>query len=146
MFMLSLKTVCKWLAMTEFEILLNLLGMLVFTLMLALKLDNFAQQLDWFYVFMPLFLADLFQANFITIVFIRQVLDNQTKSGIFRLVTSGILLGARFIFKWSILLVLSNMSSTSSPPPASFRLQFAGIPIFVHLGSLILRSCGLKKY
>lgn len=145
MFLLSLKTVCKWLSMTEFEVLLNLLGMLTFTLLLALKLDYFYQQITWFYVFLPLFLADLFQANFISIVFIRQVLDNQTKNGVFRLVTSAILLGARFIFKCSIFYILKNMTSNAYSPP-TLRLQFLGIPIFFHLGFIMLRSCGLKKY
>lgn len=141
MFMLNLKTVCKWLSMTEFEIFLNVLGLFFFTILLAVKVDFIPDTISWFHVFLPLFLADFLQANFMSILFIRQVLDNQTKNGVFRLVISIILLSARLIFKSSIYFVLAKSSSSST-----LRLQFVGIPIFFHLSFIMLRSCGLKKY
>ncbi|RNA20706.1 transmembrane protein -like [Brachionus plicatilis] len=59
--------------MTEFEIFLHLCSISAFTVLLCLKLDSI-YDLDWFNVFLPLFVVDLLQANFCFILLIRQFL------------------------------------------------------------------------
>ncbi|RNA17592.1 transmembrane protein -like [Brachionus plicatilis] len=123
--------------MTEFEIFLHLCSILAFTVLLCLKLDSI-YDLDWFNVFLPLFVVDLLQANFCSILFIRQFLQDQRKMAVFRLILAGMLLLARFIFKY---LTYQFVSSS-----AAFKFQVAAIPVYFHLIILMFKTCGLKKH
>lgn len=137
MFLIKLKSLCCWFVMTEFEILLNLGAILVFTVLICLKLDS-VYDLDWFNVFLPLFLVDLFQANFLSILFIRQVLDNQKKMATFRLILAGLLLISRIMFKYLTYQFVVNANS--------FKFQLAAVPLYFHLIILMFKTCGLKKH
>jgi len=184
MFLMNLKTIARWLVMTEFEMLLNILCFTVFSILLCIRLDgypniedalNSTADLKWSHVFMPLFLIDLLQANFITIVFMRQLKESRSKEGIVRLFFSLLLLMTRFMFKVSVYFLISrstfkivkvvdreNSHSLSSSDNfqsmnnnnfyytynvrTPFRFQLAATPIFLHLSILMFRSCCLKKY
>ncbi|CAF0969809.1 unnamed protein product [Brachionus calyciflorus] len=140
MFLIRLKSVCRWLVMTEFEIFLNFIAILIFTILLVIKLDMNNESLTWFKVFLPLFIVDLLQANFCSILFIRQLMANQKKHGILRLVVSSLLLLSRFMFK------LSTFQIVNSSNGEAFKFQLAIIPVYFHLVILMFKTCGLKKH
>lgn len=149
MFLMNLKTICRWLVMTELEIFINLVGLIVFTILLTIKLD-LNSDLDWFKVFLPLFLSDFLQANFCSILFIRQMISNQRKSAILRIVLAGFLLFTRFSFKFACYYLISKSnlnygSSSSFKPSFAFKFQYASIPLFLHLIVIMFKSCALKK-
>ncbi len=178
MFLMNMKTITRWLVMTEFEMLLNVLCFTAFSILLCIRLDgypniedalNTTASLKWSTVFGPLFLVDLLQANFITIVFMRQLKENRSKEGTVRLFFSLLLLMTRFMFKISIYFMVSRSSfrlvkvmdsnaDLVSPGDdlqsfhyvynvkTPFRFQLAATPIFLHLSVLMFRSCCLKKY
>lgn len=137
MFLIKLKTLCCWFVMTEFEVFMNLCAIFVFTVLLCLKLDSF-YEFEWFSIFLPLFIADFLQANFCSILFMRQILQNQKKMAVFRLILSGMFLLARFMFKY-----LTYQFINSS---GSFKFQVVAIPIYFHLVFLLFKTCGLKKH
>ena len=139
MFLIKIKSVCRWLVMTEFELFMNFIGIVLFTILLSIKMDSVNSDLDWFKVFLPLFVVDLLQANFCSILFIRQMLSSQKKMAICRLVMSGFLLFARFMFKFLIYQLVSKSSYL-------FKFQLAAIPIYFHLVILMFKTCGLKKH
>lgn len=68
----TLREIEQWLGITPFEILVQLVGLLTFTILLPLKLEGLAlTNSSWWTVFSPLFVADGFNAYFVTIVLIR---------------------------------------------------------------------------
>ena len=180
MFLMNIKTLCRWLVMTEFEMFLNMLGFFIFSILLCIRVDSYdrlddnsANMLKWFHVFLPLFIVDLLQANFISIVFIRQLKENQAKDGILRLLISIMFLLSRFSFKLSLYFLIKRSSfervyfSNNSNLDINhgnrnldeminfnytfrillpYKFQYVATPLFVHLSLLLFRSCGLKKY
>ena len=163
MFLMNAKTVSRWLVMTEFEMLMQMLAFTVFSVLLCIRLDycsnhddhDFAATacgLKWFHVFLPLFVVDVLQANFITIVFMRQLKENQSKEGIMRLFFSVLFLKSRLVFKAAIYSLVSQYTFKSNDITQEItakmrvRFQHAATPIFFHLSVLMFRSCCLKKY
>lgn len=97
----TIDEVVRWLGLTIFEIWVNLIASLVFTILLALKHTDFPQfQLDWWYIFLPLFAADALNAYFCIIVFIRKQFDSPLKVAIFRISWSAFFLFMMFLFKF----------------------------------------------
>ncbi len=144
---MNIKTLTSWLVMSEFEILLNFLGLLVTTILLCLKLDNFDPSISWKFVFLPVFAVDGLQAYFCTIVFIREYFESKAWQGVeavFRLINSGIFLGARFIFKLFVYHILENGGGESEN--GRHRFQYAAFALYTHLVILIFRACRLKKH
>ena len=140
MFLMNIKSVTKWLVMTEFEMLINVIGMFVFTILICLKCD-LGHELSWLNVFAPLFCSDGLQAYFIMIVFLRQFYEVHAKPAVLRLVVASLLLASRFLFKFLIFISLSMQSDN-----AELKFQFAAFPLFFHLILLMFRSCRLKKH
>ncbi len=106
MFLMNIKSVCRWILMTEFELFFNLVGLLVFTILLCIKLDSINYLVDdqhthltWFKVFSPLFFIDILQLNFCTIVFIRQLNENLKRDALLHFIVSCLLLLCRISFK-----------------------------------------------
>jgi hypothetical protein len=128
----TLEELVKWLGMTVFEIWLNLVSILVFTIVLCLKLEG-AMSTSWWNVFVPLFLADGLNAYFCIIVFIRMYKDGQYKKATARLASSVVCLVCIFVFK---LLFCQKLSSQNS---LSFSEVFASV--FVALQILLVRAC-----
>lgn len=140
MLLMDIKSVTRWLVMTEFEMLINILGLFATTILICLKID-FAFELTWKCVMMPMFIADGLQAYFCIIVFLRLFHDFQIKQAISRLIISGVLLTTRFLFKLFIYLMLTDDNENGK-----YRFQYAKYPLLLHLILLMFRSCCLKKY
>ncbi|KAH8421475.1 hypothetical protein KR009_008761 [Drosophila setifemur] len=143
--MFKLSELVRWLGLTEFEILVNLCGLLVFTVTLAIKLsanggvsllhDFFA---DWFTVFSPLFFIDICNAYFCVIVGIRMYLDSDNKrKALHRFMWSTYFLVLIAIFKYLLCLKLSSKTG----------LEYSEVfsPIFVLLQLVAVRACQLPN-
>ncbi|XP_030378726.1 transmembrane protein 203 [Scaptodrosophila lebanonensis] len=142
--MFKLSELVRWLGLTEFEILLNLCGLLMFTITLSLKisgaLNNIALDVksDWFAVFSPLFFIDIFNAYFCVIVGIRMYLDSDNKrKALNRFMWSTYFLVLIAIFKYLLCLKLSGKTG----------LEYSEVfsPIFVLLQLVAVRACQLPN-
>lgn len=143
MFLMNMKSVTRWLVMTEFEMLLNIVGLFATTILVCLKLD-YAYAVSWKLVIMPMFVGDALQAYFCIIVFIRQFFQYQAKPAVLRLIISSLFVAIRFSFKIYVYLIL-NVDSESSDNEGLKRFDYGSFPLFLHLTMLIFRSCQLKK-
>jgi hypothetical protein len=132
--------------MTEFELFLNLVGLILFSILLCIKIDSNLsdQEVSWLQVFVPLFLVDLFQFNFCTILFIRQLKESrQRKEALIRFTLSTLFLLARLSFKVSLYFLIEKSQGKQR---LQFKFQYSAVPIFFHMSLLFLKSCSLKKY
>ncbi|EDV44648.1 uncharacterized protein Dana_GF20216 [Drosophila ananassae] len=144
--MFKLSELVRWLGLTEFEILVNLCGLLVFTITLAVKLSaagstgGVLPELvgDWFTVFSPLFFIDICNAYFCVIVGIRMYLDSDNKrKALHRFMWSTYFLVLIAIFKYLLCLKLSGKTG----------LEYSEVfsPIFVLLQLVAVRACQLPN-
>jgi len=137
--MFKLSELVKWLGLTEFEILTNLTGLLVFTVLLSLKIEaeqNFS--LDWLSVFSPLFCSDICNSYFCIIVGIRMYADNENRrKSLHRFMWSTYFLVLTGIFKYLLCLKLSGQTA----------LEYSEVfsPIFVLLQLIAVRACQLPN-
>uniref|UniRef100_A0A0K8TRB0 Putative conserved plasma membrane protein n=1 Tax=Tabanus bromius TaxID=304241 RepID=A0A0K8TRB0_TABBR len=138
--MFKLSEIVRWLGITEFEILTNLVAILVFTIILSLKLAGHLgeQSIDWFGVFMPLFCGDVCNAYFCVIVGIRVYLDiDNKKKALHRFLWSTYFLVLTIIFKYLLCLKLTGQTG----------LEYSEVfsPIFVLLQLVAVRACQLPN-
>ncbi|XP_050087202.1 transmembrane protein 203 [Anopheles aquasalis] len=103
----KLVDVVKWIGITQFEILVNLIAFLVFTIVLTVKsssgaLANHVSTSEWLVVFSPLFCGDFCNAYFCIIVGIRMYLFNKHRQAVNRLLWSLALLLLTSGFKYLI--------------------------------------------
>ncbi|KAL2726838.1 ribonuclease P protein subunit p20-like [Vespula squamosa] len=121
--------ILHWLGLTIFEIWINLISLTIFTILLALKLDNnyFLEQAEWWIVFSPLFIADGFNTYFCAIIFIRMHMEGMIQVAILRALWS--LISLLLIFK------LCGLSS----------LEYSEVlsPVFILLQLIAVRACQL---
>lgn len=145
MLLMNVKSLTRWLVLTEFEMLMSMIGLFVFSILLCLKLDyQFESAITWHQMFIPLWLVDGLSLYFCIIVFLRQVGELQTKAAALRLFISVFFLSTRFVAKLMIYFILS--SSTHLNESKRIKFQYASVPIFFHLILLLFRSCRLHKY
>lgn len=133
----SLSELVHWLGLTIFEIWINLVSLTIFTVLLALKLDDnyFNDQSDWWIVFSPLFIADALNTYFCSIIFIRMHMEGMIKVGIARGIWSFVSLILIFVFKYLLCKKLSGQSN----------LEYSEVlsPIFILLQLIAVRACQL---
>lgn len=150
--------ISKWLGITPFEILINLISFFIFSIFLTLTLDgtvgffyihhnhgNSTESteifrsdtkplIDWFKLFAILFCADILNAYFCFIVILRMILHNlQSMQKLFWTLNFILLTG---LFKYLIALKLTGTS-----------LEWTEVcsPIFVLLQLFALRACQIKN-
>lgn len=152
--------ISRWLGITPFEILINLVSFFIFSIFLTLTLDgnldffvihhqhnNVTEhdvyrsdgypkpQIDWFRLFSILFCADIMNAYFCFIVILRMYLQNMscTCHKLFWTLNFILLTG---LFKYLIALKLTGTS-----------LEWTEVcsPIFVLLQLFALRACQIKN-
>ncbi len=72
----TLRELLRWLGVSVFELLTLSVCLLVFSVLLTLKVESgVLENLNWFWIFAPLFVADAINAYFSVIVFIRMQVD-----------------------------------------------------------------------
>lgn len=151
--------ISRWLGITPFEILINLISFFTFSIFLTLTLDGFTEFFtisahngtnhelyhgdgfqstkpvyDWFRLFLVLFCADILNAYFCFIVILRLYLQNlQSMHKLFWTVNFILLTG---LFKYLIALKLTGTN-----------LEWTEVcsPIFVLLQLFALRACQIKN-
>ncbi|XP_024943775.1 transmembrane protein 203 isoform X2 [Cephus cinctus] len=133
----SLYELVHWLGLTIFEIWINLVSLTIFTVLLALKLDDnyFSGSSGVWIVFSPLFVADGLNTYFCAIIFIRMHMEGMMKAAILRAVWSLVFLLLVFVFKYLLCKKLSGQSS----PEYSEVLS----PVFILLQLIAVRACQL---
>lgn len=132
--MFTLKELARWLGMTVFEMFVELVSVMFFSLMVVLKLDN-AFDVSWWTVFVSLFICDGLNAYFCVIVFIRQYIEGVYKAGAFRAMWSFVQLLLMFLFKLLLCLKLEGQR----------HLVYAEVftPLFIFLMLVMVRACQL---
>lgn len=129
--------IVRWLGITVFEIWINLIALVVFTILLALKFDSNTEFMhsSWWIIFSPLFASDALNAYFCVIVFIRMQLENSLKVALLRASWSGTFLLMTFLFKF--LLCKKLMGQVT--------LEYSEIfaPLFILLQLIAVRACQL---
>lgn len=130
----TIKEVVPWLGLSVFEIWINLISFLIFTILLALKYSPDIELTDnWWHVFTPLFAADAMNAYFCTIIFIRMQLDSPLKDALMRVSWSAIFLFMTFLFK--VLLCKKLMGQISLDYYEIFT------PLYILLQLIAVRAC-----
>lgn len=133
----SINELVHWLGLTIFEICINLVSLTMFTLLLALKLDDnyFIGNAGWWIVFSPLFVADGLNTYFCAIIFIRMHMEGMIKVAILRALWSLISLLLIFVFKYLLCKKLTGQST----------LEYSEVlsPIFILLQLIAVRACQL---
>ena len=128
----TLQEIVKWLGMTVFEIWLNIVTLIIFSVLAILKGQD-AISFSWWKVFIPLFLCDGLCAYFCIIVFVRTYKARDLRGAGVRLLSSVVFLVCLFVFKLLFCQKLSNENKLS------YSEVFASL--FVALQILMVRAC-----
>lgn len=130
----SLRELVQWLGFATFEIFVHLLALLVFSVLLALRVDGLAPGLSWWNVFVPFFAADGLSTYFTTIVSVRLFQDGEKRLAVLRLFWVLTVLSLKFVFE--MLLCQKLVEQTR-------ELWFGLItsPVFILLQLLMIRAC-----
>ena len=129
---ITLKETVKWMGMTVFEMWLNLITLLVFSVVGVFKYEGMIQS-SWWTVFAPLFICDGLNAYFVVIVFIRMYKAKSYRAAGLRFLSSVMLLVCIFVFE---LLLCQKINGDVD---YSYSEVFA--PAFVALQFMMVRAC-----
>jgi len=131
----TIDEIVKWLGLTVFEIWVNLIALLLFTVTFALQFNPDVEiyNNNWWMIFIPLFAGDALNAYFCTIVFIRMQLESSLKVALLRICWSATFLFMTFLFKFLLCKRLTGHMSLD------FSEIFA--PIFILLQLIAVRAC-----
>lgn len=125
----------KWLGLSVFEIWINLISILVFTILLVLKYDPEIELYnnDWWIIFSPLFTGDALNAYFCIIVYIRMFMETTFRFCTIRLIWSSTFLTLIFVFKFLLCKKLLGQIS----------LDYSEVlaPIYILLQFIAVRAC-----
>lgn len=131
----TLDEIVRWLGLTIFEIWINLVSLLIFTIIFALQYDPQIEVYsnNWWMIFFPLFAGDAFNAYFCVIVFIRMQLEVPLKLALLRICWSGTFLSMTFTFK---LLLYKKLL-------AQITLDYSEVfaPMYILLQLIAVRAC-----
>lgn len=131
----SLKELVQWLGLTIFEIWIDLISITVFSVLVAVKLEEVVPSLNWWIVFSPLFAADALNAYFCVIVLIRMYLEAMYKVAFLRALWSLFFLSLLFVFEFFLCKRLSGQSFNDYSEILA--------PVFVLLQFMAVRACQL---
>lgn len=131
----TIQEIVRWLGLTVFEIWINLIGLLIFTILLALKCDHMTQvyYYNWWTIFLPLFAGDALNAYFCIIIFIRMQLESSLKAALQRLAWSSTFIFMIFLFKFLLCKKLMGQVSLD------YSEIFA--PLYILLQLIAVRAC-----
>ncbi|XP_060521232.1 transmembrane protein 203-like isoform X2 [Cylas formicarius] len=125
----------RWLGLTIFEIWINLISLLAFTLILAFKFNPDVEiySNNWWLIFFPLFLGDALNAYYCIIIFIRMLMAATLKFSTLRLMWSTTFLTLTFMFKFLLCKKLL----------AQLSLDYSEVfaPVYILLQLIAVRAC-----
>jgi len=129
---LTLKQMKRWLHITIFEIAMLLIALLVFTILLAMKLEGDLTS-SWWVVFSPLYACDMLIAYFDLIVFIHLYTAGEKTLAVKRVMINVAILLMMVIFQ---VLLCQQLQGTRN-------MRYAAIhaPVFILMFVLLVRSC-----
>ncbi|MEQ2268720.1 hypothetical protein XENORESO_012464 [Xenotaenia resolanae] len=130
----SLKELVQWLGFATFELFLHLLALLVFSMLVALKVDLF--QVSWWLVFIPLFTADGLSTYFTAIVSIRLYQENEKRLAVLRLLWVLTVLSLKLVCE---VLLCQKLAEQEQARDLWFGLIVS--PLFILLQLLMIRAC-----
>ncbi|KAK3778864.1 hypothetical protein RRG08_013128 [Elysia crispata] len=111
--LLRLKEIVQWTRMSAFELFLHLLSILVFSVLVAAKVEGDLSA-SWPTIFAPLFICDGLNAYLSLIVFVRQYRD--LKKASIRLACSLVVIALFFTFKILLCQKLAKGNLTCAEP------------------------------
>ncbi|CAH1376393.1 transmembrane protein 203-like [Tenebrio molitor] len=125
----------RWLGLTVFEIWINLISFLIFTIMLAVKYDPDIDLYsnNWWMIFFPLFTGDALNTYFCVIIFIRMLSEMTLRTSLLRVSWSGTFLLMTFLFKFLLCKKLLGQISLD------YSEVFA--PLYILLQLIAVRAC-----
>lgn len=123
----TIEELVSWLGLTVFEIWINLISILIFTILLAFQISN------WWIIFFPLFAGDALNAYFCIIIFIRMHIESPLKVALLRIIWSAIFLLMTFLFKFLLCKKLMGLVT----------LDYYEIftPLYILLQLIAVRAC-----
>ena len=137
--MFTVEEFSLWLGLTQFEILVQTICLLVFTGLLTYRVDfseNILSSSDKWLIFSPLFAANVINAYFCVIVFIRTCLERTFKSAIFRALWSSTVIGILMLFEYMLCQKLIGGNTLDTSEVVS--------PILLLLQLLAVRACQIQ--
>ncbi len=137
MALLKLSELVKWFGLTVFEIWMQTVAVLLFTVLLTVKVELAGNTMSWWAVFSPLLGVCGLQAYFVLIVLVRHFLEEGSiRAPLSRALVSCI--GVTLIATFEVLLCwcLEGLNQ-------SFGIVF--IPVFLLMGLLLVKACTLHQ-
>lgn len=131
----SIDELVRWLGLTVFEIWINLITLLAFTVMLAVSYDSAVDlsSNNWWMIFFPLFAGDALNTYFCVIIFIRMLSEMTIRTSLLRISWSGTFLLMTFLFKFLLCKKLLGQISLD------YSEVFA--PLYILLQLIAVRAC-----
>uniref|UniRef100_A0A8D0GXZ6 Transmembrane protein 203 n=1 Tax=Sphenodon punctatus TaxID=8508 RepID=A0A8D0GXZ6_SPHPU len=130
----SLRELVQWLGFATFEIFLNLLVLVVFSVLLVLKVDNTGFSLTWWNIFIPFFIAASLSTYLSTIVSVQLLQDGEKHLAVLCIFWILTILSLKFIFE--MVLCQKLVEQTREP---WYGLIMS--PIFILLQFLMIQAC-----
>ncbi|XP_030062092.1 transmembrane protein 203 [Microcaecilia unicolor] len=130
----SLRELVQWLGLAQFEVFLHVFALLIFSVLLAVKVDGFAPGLSWWNVFIPFFAADGLGTYFTAIVSVRLFQDGEKRLAVLRLFWILTILSLKFVFE-----MLLCQKLVQRNPDLWYGLIMS--PVFILLQLLMIRAC-----
>lgn len=136
----TVEELSPWLGVTRFELLVQTIGLLLFSIIFTIKLEandpvsigNLSSKDIW-WIFSPLFAANVINAYFCVIVFIRTCLERTFKVAVVRAIWSGTVIFILMVFEYMLCQKLIGGSSLDTSEIVS--------PILLLLQLLAVRAC-----
>lgn len=136
----TVEELSPWLGVTRFELLVQTVGLLLFSIILTVRLEAYdpptitslpARDIWW--IFSPLFAANVINAYFCVIVFIRTCLERTFKVATIRAMWSATVIGILMLFEYMLCHKLIGGSSLDTSEVVS--------PVLLLLQLLAVRAC-----
>ncbi|XP_060769016.1 transmembrane protein 203 [Neoarius graeffei] len=131
----SLRELVQWLGFATFELFLHLGALLVFSMLVALRVDK-VPDLNWWLVFVPLFAADGLSTYFTAIVSIRLYQEGEERLAVLRLLWVLTVLSLKLVCE---VLLCQKLAGSNQTRDLLFGLVVS--PLFVLLQLLMIRAC-----
>lgn len=133
----SLRELVQWLGFATFELFMHLGAFLVFSVLVALRVDLFIPEaVSWWLVFVPLFAADGLSTYFTTIVSIRLYQEGDRRLAVLRLLWVLTVLSLKLVCE---VLLCQKLAEQAQARELWFGLIVS--PIFILLQLLMIRAC-----